>query len=98
MVKTLSVYILNPIIFIYYFIIGYDFLYRGERNWLYFLTNIIISIIISFVGCVFNEFLVLSCFGFDHDTHFSISRRATMDEQINNNDLEDDLTDNSTDL
>ena len=98
MVKTLSVYILNPIIFIYYFIIKYDFLYEGERNWLYFMTNIIISIVISFFGCVFNEFLVLSCFGLDHDTHFSVSRRATVDLKIKSNNLLDDLTDDTFEI
>ena len=48
MVKTLSIYILNPIIYTYYFIIGYDFLSEGERNWFYFIANIIIAIIVSF--------------------------------------------------
>lgn len=60
MVKTLSIYILNPIIYIYYFIKGNDFLSEGESNWFYFIANIIIAIFVSFFGCLFNEFLVLS--------------------------------------
>ena len=76
MVKTLSVYILNPIIYIYYFIIGIDFISGGERNWFYFIANIIIALVISFFGCVFNEFLVLSFYGLDIETHFRISKRA----------------------
>ena len=98
MVKNLSVYILNPLTFIIYFIKGYDFLYEGKRNWFYFMTNIIISIIISFFGCVFNEFLVLSCFGLDHDTHLSVSRRATVDLKIKSNNLLDDLTDDNFEI
>ena len=98
MVKTLSVYILNPIIFIYYFIIGYDFLYEGERNWLYFIVNIIISIIISFFGCVFNEFLVLSCCGLDYETHTTVSKRAAKDKLNKSITLLDDLTDDTSEI
>lgn len=76
MAKTLAVYILNPFLYIYYFIIENDFLSGGERNWFYFITNLIIAVIISFFGCVFNEFLVLECCGLEYETHFSISKRA----------------------
>ena len=76
MAKTLAAYILNPLIYIYYFGIGIDFLTDGERNWFYFLVNIFKAVIISFSGCIFNEFLVLTCFGLDYETHSSISSRA----------------------
>ena len=88
MAKTLAVYILNPLIYIYYFVIGIDFLSDGERNWFYFFVNLIIAIIISFLGCIFNEFLVLTCFGLDKETHHYISERELDnfiddDEKIN---------------
>ena len=88
MAKTLAVYILNPLIYIYYFVIGIDFLSDGERNWFYFFVNLFIAIIISFLGCIFNEFLVLTCFGLDKETHHYISERALDnfiddDEKIN---------------
>ena len=76
MAKTLAVYILNPFLYIYYFIIENDFVSGGKRNWFYFITNLIIAVIISFFGCVFNEFLVLECCGLEYETHFSISKRA----------------------
>ena len=98
MVKTLSVYILNPFIYIYYFVIEYDFLSEGERNWIYFIVNITISIIISFFGCVFNEFLVLSFCGLDHETHYSVSKRATDEEIYENSSLLDDSDVNSEGL
>ena len=98
MVKNLSVYILNPITFIIYFIIGYDFLYEGKRNWIYFMTNIIIAIIIGFFGCVFNEFLVLSCCGLDHETHYSVSKRASIDNMNKSFSIFDDLTDDITEI
>ena len=76
MAKTLAAYILNPLIFIYYFVLGNDFSTDGERNWFYFFVNLFIAIIISFLGCIFNEFIILTCFGLDKETHRSISDRA----------------------
>ena len=95
MAKTLAVYVLNPLIFLYYFIIGNDFLSDGERDWFYFIANIIISLIISFLGFVFNEFIILSCCGLEYETHSFVSKRAGDDENINDikmlNDLDLDL-------
>lgn len=82
MTKTLALYIFNPFLFIYYFFTQNDFLSEGERNYLYFSINIVVAVIISFFGCVFNEFLVLSCFGLDKDTHYSVSKRAAEIEMI----------------
>jgi len=76
MVKTLVIYILNPTLFIYYFTVGSDFMSGDDRNWIYFIISLTTAIIISFFGCVFNEFLVLSCCGLDKDTHYAISKRA----------------------
>ena len=77
MAKTLAVYILNPFLYLYYFIIGNDFISNNERNYFYFIVNMIIALIVSFFGCVFNEFLVLSFCGLEHETHYSVSRRAS---------------------
>ena len=91
MVKTLAVYIFNPILFIYYFILGGDFLSNGERNYFYFIINMIFAIIISFFGCVYNEFLVLSFCGLDYETHYAISRRASdknIDRYLSMNELD----------
>ena len=91
MAKTLAVYVLNPLIFLYYFIIGNDFLSDGERDWFYFIANIIISLIISFLGCVFNEFIILSCCGLEYETHSFVSKRAGDDENINDIKMLNDL-------
>ena len=82
MAKTLAVYILNPFLYIYYFIIENDFISDGERDYFYFIINIIIAVIISFFGFVFNEFIVLSFCGLDYETHFSISNRGLNLEKI----------------
>ena len=91
MAKTLAVYVLNPLIFLYYFIIGNDFLSDGERDWFYFIANIIISLIISFLGFVFNEFIIFSCCGLEYETHSFISKRAGDDENINDIKMLNDL-------
>ena len=79
MVKTLAVYILNPFLFIYYFVTETDFMTGNNRNYFYFIISIILALIISFFGCVFNEVIVLFCCGLAHETHFSIKKRATED-------------------
>ena len=76
MAKTLPAYFLNPIFIIYYFIFENDFTSGGEKNYFYFIINIILSIIIDFLAFIYNEFLILNCFGLKDDTHYGISNRA----------------------
>ena len=76
MARTLAGYILNTFVLIYYFIYEDDFSPDGEKNYLYFFINIILSIVISFFGCVFNEILVLSFCGLDYETYRIVSIRA----------------------
>lgn len=83
MAKALAVYILNPFLYIYYFAIENDFMSDGKKNYFYFIVNVVIAVIISFFCCVFNEFLVLSCYELDTETHFSISMRASNIETVN---------------
>ena len=54
-----------------------------------------IALIVSFFGCVFNEFLVLSFCGLDHETHYSVSRRASDYEIIRDLKLLEESDDSS---
>ena len=74
MTKTLTDYILNPFFIIYYFIFENDF--NGRNTIFYFVLNLILSIIIVFCGCIFNELLVLFCWNLEHNTHREVSIRA----------------------
>ena len=76
MTESLSNYILNPIIMIYRYILGDDFMVEGKKNLPYFIINLILSIIISFTGLVFNEFIILFCCGLEHNTYKQIIQRA----------------------
>ena len=58
------------------------FISKGKRNYVYFLINLIISLIISFLGLVYNEFLILFFCNLDIDTHLQISRRSITEADI----------------
>ena len=76
MTRTLTNYFLNPIYLIYNFTLENDFNTNGKRNIPLFIINLIISIIISILGCVYNEFIVLFFCGLEINTHDQISKRS----------------------
>ena len=78
MARSLTDYFLNPIHFIIDFSLGNDFLNKGERNTAYFVINLILSIIISICGCIYNEFLILFFCGLEHETYDQVSKRASL--------------------
>ena len=101
MARSLVDYLLNPIINIYTFFALGDFYY----NVAYFIIIEIISIVISFFGCVFNEYIILYCFGLERETQDKIAERAKnqfqkelndMSTIIYNNENDDDIRKSST--
>ena len=80
MVLTLSDYFLNPIYIIYNYIDG-DFNSKNGQNIFYFVLNLILSILTVISTFIFNEFIVLFCFGFERNTYDQITRRS-IDEKI----------------
>ena len=96
MAATLSQYFLNPIYITINFILGNDFNSNGKRNYVYFIINFLLSFIISFCGCVYNEFLILFFYGLQYETHDQISSRAiTMDiDEYDINDLNSNANEN----
>ena len=95
MASTFMYYILNPINIIYLFVSGQDFISNGKSNYIYFIMNLLMSIILSFCGCVYNEFLILFYCGFEHNTHNQIMIRSNTESDIGNLYYEDD--ENSSD-
>ena len=96
MAATLSQYFLNSIYITINFILGNDFNSNGKRNYVYFIINFLLSFIISFCGCVYNEFLILFFYGLQYETHDQISSRAiTMDiDEYDINDLNSNANEN----
>ena len=90
-------YFFNPIFIIVSFIFFNDFSIDGKRNWINFGINLFLSLIISFLGCVYTEFIILSCCGLDRETHKQITNRAILDSyitelnEVNDGDINDDV-------
>ena len=82
MTATLAEYFLNPFYIIYYFIFHNDFISNGNKNYAYFIINIILSLLITLSGCVYNEFLVLFFCGLERETHSQVSKRASVNKEI----------------
>ena len=76
MAQSLSEYFLNPLYILYYFGALNDFTHDGKMNIPYFTLNLILSIIISFFGCVYNEFIILLFCGLQKNTYDQISKRS----------------------
>ena len=81
MTTTFLDYILNPIYLIIYFSLDEDFIVKGEKNYIYFIINLILALIISFFGFVYNEFIILFCYNLEINTYQQISYRASIIEE-----------------
>ena len=76
MARSLIDYFLNPFINIYFF-----FAERKDfENVSYFIVTEIFCYIMSFFGCVFNEYIVLYCCGLESETQDEIADRAKVRE------------------
>ena len=82
MTTTFMDYILNPFFIIYYFCDGNDFKLNGKSNVIYFILNLILSLIITFCGGVYNEFLILFCCGLEKDTHSQVTSRSNTENEL----------------
>ena len=81
--KHLADFIINPLYIIYYFVARYDFLIPNEViKYFYFFTNLILLIIFDICGLIFNEFLVINCYGLDRNTYNQIVVRASKVEEM----------------
>ena len=83
MTTTFMDYILNPFFIIYYFCDGNDFKSNGKSDAFYFILNLILSLIITFCGGVYNEFMILFCCGLERDTHNQVKKRAFFESAYN---------------
>ena len=108
MARVFSDYFLNPFYLIYNFAFEGDFTTNNiVKSCFYFGLNLIISIINSFCGLVFNEFLILFFCGLEYNTFKEVSQRAdskynlnlieTLFDNNDNNDNNNDNNDNNND-
>ncbi len=90
MARSLIEYILNPIFNIYFFIMKLDF----NNNYYSFFLSEILCIIISLFGCIYNEYIILSCCGLDKETDFAIKERANQTESLSLSNIDDSSSSN----
>jgi len=95
MTTTFMEYILNPFYLICYFIGGIDFIPYGDKNYFYFIINLIVSIILTFCGLVYNEFLILFFCQFEKETHNQIMSRSISENEFF---IINDQADNDTEI
>ena len=76
MTKSFIDYLMCPIFNIYYFIDANDF----QNNYFFFFASEILSLIIVFFGCVYNEYIILFCFGLEHNTIDEIIGRSLFND------------------
>ena len=72
-----------PLLIILYYFIDKDFIIgiKGEQSFGFFILNLILSIIVVFCSCVYNELFILYCCNLEYNTFYEISKRAcTKDE------------------
>ena len=85
--KALFDYILTPLLVIYYFVSEED---DSDNNLYSFIINLIISFITVFCSLIYNDFIILFCCDMERNTHYEVSKRASvMDlEALNDSDCD----------
>ena len=73
MTRALAESIIDPIDFIYLFI--KNEIIKEGINLYYFIAIAVSLFVISFLLLVYNDFIVLYCFGLEYNTHLEIQKR-----------------------
>ena len=92
MTRALAETIIDPFIVFYYFIDE-----NIKPNILYIVINLICLFLIVFCSLVYNDFIILYCFGLEHNTYTEIKKRSELNDYIlgeedNDNDSDDGET------
>ena len=88
MTRALAESVFDPFIIIYYFIDAKKF---SLGEYAYFISFFILSIIMVFCSCVYNEFLVLYFCDMEHDTYIEINKREEKERNTYDNNEEENM-------
>jgi len=80
MTRALAESIIDPFDFIYLFI--KNEIIKEGINLYYFIAIAVSLFVISFLLLVYNDFIVLYCFGLEYNTHLEIQKRSILYENI----------------
>ena len=72
MARSLINYLMNPLFNIYFYFSKIEF----NSNILYFIISEIMSLIVDFFGCIYNEYIIIYCCGLEYETKDAIAERA----------------------
>ena len=89
-IKSLAGYILTPLLNFAFFL-DKNFKKLFYDSVTFFIISEILSIIIDFFGCVYNDFIILFCCGLEYDTKLDIASRAESSTNKPNYVLLDDI-------
>jgi hypothetical protein len=88
---SLAYCFLDPLLIIVGFSKNKNYLPLNDKINIYFFVNLVISILIVFFGCVYNEVFVLFCFSLERNTHREISSRSQSEDISSNEDFSIEL-------
>ena len=66
---------LDPFVFLYYTLIKKKKNKYGRGYWIYFGLILFFLVIIAFFTLIYNDFIILYCFGLEHNTYHEITGR-----------------------
>ena len=84
MTTTFMDYILNPIYLIIYFALNVDFLTKRKRNYAHFFINLFLALFITFLGFIYNDFIIIYFCGLERDTYQEVSERGALIDKNTN--------------
>lgn len=90
MTRALTECVLDPFISLIVFLVEYNI---KDNFWIFFTINIICLFINAFFSLVYNDCIVLYCWGLEHETYLEIASRSSL---INNED--DDSFDSNEEI
>ena len=93
MARSLIDYLFNPVINIFCFFVVDEFF----GNYAYFIITELICLVMSFFGCVFNEYIILYCCSLELETRDEIADRANDSESQLQNELNDVMSNSEND-
>ena len=85
MARSLIDYLLNPLINIYFYFLEHEFF----DNLAYFIVTEFICLVMSFFGCVFNEYIILYFCGLERETQDEIAYRAKNSRTLSETELDE---------
>ena len=70
---------LDPFLFLYNFL-TFNNRDGGSGKWIYFSLVLFSLLVIAFFSLVYNDFIILYCYGLEHNTYSEINRRINLDK------------------